>query len=167
MYFVRLHPKAQAPIRKHSTDSGFDLRALLDDGKDNAELTLSPGQIEIIPTGWGVELPEPIFFNFEGHIGLTQMYTEAQVRSRSSLSIKGLVVSNSPGTIDYGYTGEIKIILSNVSNKAHTIYQGDRIAQIVCCPVFIPETFSFSYSFSKKYREVSGRQQQGFGSTGV
>lgn len=55
-----------------------------------------------------------------------------QVRSRSGLSFKhGIVVINSPGTIDADYRGELKILLSNFSNKPYEIQDGDRIAQLV------------------------------------
>ena len=58
--------------------------------------------------------------------------TEAQIRPRSGLAAKnGITVLNSPGTIDSDYTGEIKVILINLSNEKFVVNPGDRIAQIV------------------------------------
>ena len=89
---------------------------------------------------------------------------EIQVRPKSGLSIKrGLTVLNTPGTVDYGYTGEIKVILINLSNETQIINKGDKIAQAVICPV----TQGFQVEFEKvdKINEKD-RNENGFGSTG-
>jgi dUTP pyrophosphatase len=71
----------------------------------------------MIPTGISIQLPEGC---------------EAQVRPRSGLAAKyGITVANAPGTVDADYTGEIKVILINLSNENFLINPGDRIAQMV------------------------------------
>ena len=80
-------------------------------------VTLAPMQRALIPTGIRIELPA-------GY--------EAQVRPRSGLAIKhGITVLNTPGTIDADYRGEICVILANLSDTPFTVYDGDRIAQLV------------------------------------
>lgn len=87
---------------------------------------------------------------------------ELQIRPRSGLSFKtGLMVLNSPGTIDSDYRGEIKIILGNLGEKDEVILHGDRIAQAVLAPVI-----------QGNFEEVTHvteteRGSGGFGSTGV
>ena len=104
----------QEPEYAYSTDSGFDLRA-------NETVTLEPFGRALIPTGLYLDVPERC---------------EIQVRPKSGLAIKrGLSVLNTPGTVDYGYTGEIKVIVFNFNNESQTIYKGDKIAQAVVCPV--------------------------------
>lgn len=95
--------------------AGMDLIANLDE-----PLTLKPFERVLVPTGVHIALP----------VGY-----EAQVRPRSGLAIKkGITVLNSPGTVDADYRGEIKVILVNLSNKAWTCNDGERIAQLVVAP---------------------------------
>ena len=83
--------------------------------------TIKPGETVLIPTGIVVEIPP---------------HYEGQVRSRSGLALKhGIVVLNSPGTIDSDYRGEVKIILSNSGKEEFAVRAGDRIAQLVIAPV--------------------------------
>ena len=80
-------------------------------------MLVEPFQRVAVPTGLSTALPE-------GY--------ELQVRSRSGLSFKhGIVAVNSPGTIDADYRGEIKVLLTNLSNEAYEIQDGDRVAQLV------------------------------------
>ena len=86
---------------------------------------------------------------------------EGQVRARSSLGSKGLILPHSIGTIDADYRGEIKVILINLSNKSFIVEKGLRIAQMVVCPIV-----------QAKLKEVDdlGKTERGtggFGSTGV
>lgn len=121
--------------------SGIDLRS-------TKKVVLSPLSRKVVPTGIFLEIPE-------GY--------EAQIRSRSGLALNnGVIVLNSPGTIDYDYRNEIGVILHNTHKKESFIVSiGDRIAQMVFAPVIIP-TF-------EEVEELSGteRGQGGFGSTGV
>jgi dUTP pyrophosphatase len=84
-------------------------------------LTLAPGEIKLLPTGFAVAIAP-------GY--------ELQVRPRSGLAVKhGITVVNAPGTIDADYRGEVKIGLINLSSQPFTIHRGDRIAQLVLAPV--------------------------------
>ncbi len=89
------------------------------------EVLLSPGQHLAIGTGIAIQLP-PL--------------TEAQIRPRSGLAYKyGITVLNTPGTIDEGYTGELKVILINHGQEVFQVLKGMRIAQMAITPVIRPE----------------------------
>lgn len=132
----------QEPEYAYSTDSGFDLRA-------NETVTLEPFGRALIPTGLYLDVPERC---------------EIQVRPKSGLAIKrGLSVLNTPGTVDYGYTGEIKVIVFNFNNESQTIYKGDKIAQAVVCPVAQGNQVNLVRVEEIKEKD---RNSNGFGSTG-
>ncbi len=96
--------------------SGMDVAAAVEE-----PVTLEPGDIKLVPSGFAVALP-PAY--------------ELQVRPRSGLAIKhGIAIVNAPGTIDADYRGEIKIGLVNLSREPYTINRGDRIAQLILAPV--------------------------------
>lgn len=134
------------PSHKHLDDSGMDLRANLPDG----DMTIGVGKIKLVPTGLHFELPESM---------------EIQVRPRSGLAAKhGITVLNTPGTVDRGYTGEIKIILINLGDKKFLISHGDRVAQAVISPV-ISGRWSKIIKVDKLGQ--SERGGGGFGSTGI
>ena len=134
----------QDPEYIYEGDSGFDLRANLD-----SPITLKPLERHLVPTGLYFEIPE-------GY--------EIQVRPRSGLAAKqGLSVLNTPGTVDQGYTGEVKVILVNLSNETNTINHGDRVAQAVLCPVITKRTAELKPLNNIKSTD---RGDGGFGSTG-
>ena len=140
---VKIVNTSKHDLPKYATDNaaGMDLRANL-----RSPVTLSPLQRAIIPTGLFIQL---------------ETGTEAQIRPRSGLSIKhGITVLNSPGTIDSDYTGEIKVILVNLSNEDFTISDGERIAQMI---VAKHETVKWDETVSL---EETTRGNGGFGSTG-
>ena len=116
---IRRHPHALGlPLPKVATEgsSGVDLAAAIE-----GELTIAPGQRELIPTGFSLAIPR-------GY--------EAQIRPRSGLALRyGIVVPNSPGTIDADYRGEVKVILLNAGAETFVVKRGDRIAQLVIAPV--------------------------------
>jgi len=100
--------------------AGVDLTAALDQ-----DIIIAPGRRELVPTGIKIAIPGGF---------------EAQVRPRSGLALRhGIVVPNSPGTIDSDYRGEVKVILLNAGSEAFTIRRGDRIAQLVVAPVVLPQ----------------------------
>jgi len=104
------------PAMATAGSAGCDLAAAVED-----EVVLEPGQRELIPTGFSIAVPE-------GY--------EAQVRPRSGLALKhGIVLPNSPGTIDSDYRGELKVIVMNAGSESFAIRRGDRIAQLVVAPV--------------------------------
>lgn len=112
--FARLTPTAQLPSYAHPGDAGMDLCA-------DETRTLAPGERAAISTGLTMQLPPQ---------------TEGQVRPRSGMALKfGVTVLNTPGTIDEGYRGEIKVILINHSQEPFNITPGMRIAQLVIAPV--------------------------------
>ena len=131
-------------LPKYKTDgsSGMDLTANIDSSID-----LEPGKTAIIPTGISVAIPKDF---------------EIQIRPRSGLAAKSQIsVLNTPGTIDSDYRGEIKIILINLGSKVFTVNKGERIAQMVLCPLV-----------KAKLKEVNNldetkRGTGGFGSTGL
>lgn len=171
----RLHSEAILPTRAHSTDSGLDLVACL----EVDEITLYPLERKLIPTGIAIKLPEPsIISTFQMCPEIGKQYDtpiqvlsfawqqklvyEAQVRGKSGRALKeGLSVLNSPGTIDSEYTGEVQVILVNLSNQPITIKNKQKIAQLVVCPIIIPELVEVE-ELTSADRGVSG-----FGSTGV
>lgn len=135
----RVHPNATLPTRAHEHDAGWDLHALEHD-------QLQPGETRMIRTGIAIAVPV-------GQVG--------DVRSRSGLASRNITVTNSPGTIDPGYTGEVKVLLSNRTRRRFTIEPGDRIAQLV-----------FTYTNTQPLQVVdelddSERGEAGFGSTGI
>ncbi len=108
----RLDEAAFLPAYAHGPeeDAGLDLRALED-------TVLEPGQPRAVPTGLAIELPA----GYEG-----------QVRPRSGLALRhAITLPNSPGTIDPGYRGEIRVILLNLGREPYRIARGERIAQLV------------------------------------
>ncbi|MFH1529386.1 MAG: dUTP diphosphatase [Pseudomonadota bacterium] len=113
----RLDHRVEAlPSYQTIDSSGMDLRALLD-----APLSVPPGGRCMVPTGLAFAIPS----GWEG-----------QVRPRSGLAIKkALTVLNAPGTIDADYRGEVRVILVNLGAEPVEIEPGERIAQLVFCPV--------------------------------
>ena len=111
---IRSENSLDLPLPRYMSDgaSGMDIYAAV-----AAPMLLLPGEIKLIPSGITIAIPE-------GY--------EAQIRSRSGLSLKyGIIVVNSPGTIDADYRGEINIILGNLGQAPFTVNRGDRIAQMV------------------------------------
>lgn len=108
---VRLDPDLPVPAYARPGDAGADLYTAVD-------LTLLPGERALAPTGIGVALPE-------GYVAL--------VHPRSGLALRhGVSVVNTPGTVDAGYRGEIKVLLINHDlHEPVTLRRGDRIAQLV------------------------------------
>ena len=141
--FLRLPHAGNLPLPTYATvgSAGMDISAAL-----SAPVTLAPGQPQLIPTGFCIEIPE----GFEG-----------QLRGRSGLALKhGVGLPNSPGTIDSDYRGEISVILINWSQAPYTVHFGDRIAQLVISQVVqcnIRETDALT---------PTDRGEGGFGHTG-
>ncbi len=120
----------------------MDLRAWL-----REPIVLQPGERALIPTGVYIELPP-------GY--------EAQVRPRSGIALrKGITMLNSPGTIDWDYRGEIRVLVINLSQEPQTIEDGERIAQLVVAPVV-------RVQWEQVERLAStDRNEGGFGHTGL
>jgi dUTP pyrophosphatase len=124
--------------------AGADIRACLGNGE---KMIIKPGERVLVPTGLSMEIPH-------GY--------EIQVRPRSGLSFKtGLMVLNSPGTIDSDYRGEVKVIIGNLGKNDEVINHGDRVAQLVLAPVV--QAF---YQVTNESLSETARGAGGFGSTG-
>lgn len=137
----KLHPNVNIPEYKTSGSSGLDLEAFIQN-----DLIIKPKETVLVPTGLSVAI--------EGHL-------EIQIRPRSGLAAKNkITVLNTPGTIDSDYRGEIKIILINLGDNDFVIKNGDRIAQMVICPI-IKAKFEIIDELPKTLRGEGG-----FGSTG-
>jgi dUTP pyrophosphatase len=137
------HVNSVDPIYNYDSDSGFDLFSV-------DEVHFSPFERKLVSTGLFFDIPE----NYE-----------IQVRTKSGLAIKqGLVVLNSPGTVDQGYTGEVKVILMNMNNYAITVEQGQKIAQAVLSPVVSGKWVKLIEQNKINHKE---RGENGFGSTGI
>ena len=129
------------PAYKTSGSSGMDLMAYIKN-----KITINPGKIALVPTGIAVAIPK----NYE-----------IQIRPRSGLAAnKGISVLNTPGTVDSDYRGEIKIILINLSKKSFVVKSGDRVAQMILCPV-VKAKLKVVKDLPKTIRGKGG-----FGSTG-
>lgn len=139
--FKLLHELAQAPSYAHHGDAGADLVCVED-------VSLQPGERRLVPTGVAIALPE-------GYVGL--------VHPRSGLATKnGIGIVNSPGTIDSGYRGELKICLINLDpSNTVTLPAGSRIAQLV-----IQEVTTANFIHVQELDDTE-RSDSGFGSTGI
>ena len=138
-----IHPDAVEPKYNYVTDSGFDLHSV-------EEITIEPFGRALVPTGLCFDIPKG---------------QEIQVRSKSGLAInQGLFVLNSPGTVDAGYTGEVKAIIFNTNNTPVTIKKGMKVAQGVVCPITSSEWLELT-----KVSDINekDRNSNGFGSTGI
>lgn len=125
--FKKTHERGRVPAYHSETAAGMDLHAL-------NSVTLYGESIQLIRTGISVEFPDWVgYHNEDTPIFLYNL--EAQIRARSSLARQGIVVANSPGTIDSDYRGELKILLHNTNANPFEIVEGDRIAQLVFSPV--------------------------------
>ena len=127
----------------YDSDSGFDLYS-------TDEIIIPPFGRTLVPTGVSVDLPQDF---------------EIQVRSKSGLAInQGLMVLNSPGTVDEGYTGEIKVIIFNTNNHEFKIEKNMKVAQAVIARCITGRWVKFNKVDSI---ETKDRGNNGFGSTGI
>jgi dUTP pyrophosphatase len=131
-------------IPKYETpgSSGMDVAAHIENN-----ITINPGEKALISTGFSIAIPR-------GY--------EVQIRPRSGLAAKkNITVLNTPGTIDADYRGEIKVILINHGKEKFVIENGERIAQMVVCPVIQANLEEV------KVLSETERGSGGFGSTGT
>ena len=141
---VRRLPHAEGlDLPRYATDgaAGMDLLAAV-----AAPLVIAPGERKLVPTGLQVALPE-------NH--------EWQIRPRSGLALKhGIMVANTPGTVDEDYRGEVQVILMNAGTVDFTVERGMRIAQAVLAPV------TRGHFVESLTLPETNRGEGGFGSTG-
>jgi len=136
--YKKTHKKAKMPKYSKVGDSGADLFAVED-------FVVRPGQIVLAKTGICIAMNK---------------YIEAQIRPRSGLALKGLSIVNSPGTIDSGYRGEIKVALINLGKEELKFKVGDKFAQMVFAPVLR------GHFIETKKLDETDRNSGGFGHTG-
>ena len=138
----RIGDTIELPAYASEGSAGLDLRACVD-----KELTISPGETHLIPTGLAIYIRDP------GYAGL--------IVPRSGLGHKhGIVLGNLVGLIDSDYQGQLFVSCWNRGDKAYNVTEGERIAQLVIVPV-AQVAFNQVDSF-----ETSDRGAGGFGSTG-
>ena len=137
----RLDPSVKLPEYKTSGASGMDLKAFT-----KKTINVKSKTSSLVPTGLSIAFQEDY---------------EIQIRPRSGLAAKNnITVLNTPGTIDSDYRGEIKVIIYNHGNDDFIINNGDRIAQMVLCPVIKMEL----EEVNELPKTIRG--EGGFGSTG-
>jgi len=139
---VKVVNKSDNALPQYETggSAGLDVRS-------NEDGVLEPGEFKLVKTGLFVEIPT-------GY--------EIQVRPRSGIALKyGVTVLNSPGTIDSDYRGEIGVILINHNTLPYAIIKGERIAQLVLCPVE-----KVQWLATDTLGTSTKRGEKGFGSTG-
>lgn len=171
-YLKLLHPSVNLPLYATNGAAAMDLEAYIPPGSTVTHYTenneavsgriidgfmLYPGVRALIPTGVSIKVAK-------NH--------ELQIRSRSGLSLKnGIIVANSPATIDSDYTGEIFIILRNISSVPFLVAHEARIAQAVIAPYvrLSPENTDFLCHNSPQIADIveTERGAGGFGSTGL
>ncbi len=129
------------PLKKTPGSAGYDLCSAVD-------IEIPPshraGPIRV-PTGFAIALPPGI---------------EGQVRARSGLALRGIIVANAPGTIDSDYRGPLDVILANLGPEPYGVKRGDRIAQLVIGAISDSEIVEESFDTG------TARGEGGFGSTG-
>ena len=141
----RLAHNPDLPLPAYETEgaAGMDLRAAV---PEDEPLTIRPGGRALAPTGLTIAVPAGF---------------EAQIRPRSGLALKkGITCLNTPGTVDSDYRGEVAVILANLGEEDFVIRRGDRIAQMVICPVARAQWQEV------EDLEETARGAGGFGSTG-
>jgi dUTP pyrophosphatase len=138
-----IHPDSIPPKYNYGTDSGFDLHSV-------EEVILKPFGRSLVPTGLCFDISD-------GY--------ELQIRPKSGLAInQGLTILNTPGTVDCGYTGEIKVIVFNTNPEEFIIKKGMKVGQAVLCPVVNGRWVELIQVDTIKEKD---RNSAGFGSTGI
>jgi dUTP pyrophosphatase len=133
----RLDESATLPTRAHTDDAGLDLYASVD-------VPYRPGEVVFVPTGIAVGIQR-------GFVGI--------ISGRSSLNKRGLLCAG--GVIDAGYTGEVGVVLMNLTGNHGCIQRGSRVAQMLIYAIATPKVHEVTSL------ENSARGDAGFGSTGV
>ena len=141
VHFARIHEDAEPPSQGSSLAAGWDLRTI-------QETKVLKGKSCKVKTGLKIAIPE----GYEG-----------QVRARSSLGAKGLILPNAPGTIDADYRGELMVLMTWIGEgESYSIPKGERVAQLVISPV---PSVSFIEIHEADLSDTK-RGDGGFGSTG-
>lgn len=136
-----LYKNSKLPEFANDGDAGMDVFSV-------ERKLVKSGEFELIRTGISLELPKD---------------TEIQLRPKSGLSLKhGITLINSPGTIDEGYRGEIKVVIINHGKEDFWIEEGMKIAQMVLKPIYKVNIIE-----SSEINCETQRGKNGFGSSGI
>lgn len=133
----RLTPTSRLPYKKHASDAGFDLSC-------DESFEIKPWDKKLVNTGIALTVPKG---------------TYGQIAPRSSISMKGIFIN--AGVIDRTYTGEVRILLFNMTNEVIKFTQGDRIAQLIVKKIDNPKVIECDALNNTE------RGSDGFGSTGL
>jgi dUTPase len=175
--FVQEHPKAKLPKFVDSCATGADLYAVEDvvisgtiDDKvmawGNGEYGRPvPRAISIVTLETGISIASFVFDPYDEHEVSDLLSMDIQVRARSGLASKGLIILNGVGTIDHNYRGPIKIVVANIGKGDIEIKAGDRIAQMIVSTIHQRNFVSFKF-VDKSQQTKTDRNQGGFGSSG-
>ena len=139
---IRRLPHAPAALPMYQSDGAVGMDLCL----AGIDVKLEPGERALLPTGFCIAIPS----GYEG-----------QVRARSGFALRtGVILPNAPGTIDPDYRGELKIVAMNAGKESVTIASGERVAQLIVCPVVRCKWIEV------EELSLSERGANGFGSTG-
>lgn len=133
-----LSENGKIPVKHKSDDIGFDMFSAED-------VILDPLETKLVKTNIAIELP---------------LCFEAQIRPRSGMGKKGIIITNSPGTVDTGYRGDCGVLMLNTTSVPYTINIGDRIAQMI-----ITQKPPVEFELVQELSDTS-RGANGFGSSG-
>ena len=145
--YLENYNKEWGLVSSKEGDSGYDLRAAISE-----PIILHPGERATIPNGIKTQLQSGIYGS-DIEIQISPCY--------GLVAKKGITIVNAPGTVDHSYAGQIMTILLNTGKEDFVIEPGDRISQMVVCPIYKPEIVEL-----KEVNETN-RGDNGFGSSGV
>ena len=146
LQILKMHEDVETPFYATKASAGFDLKAFI---PQEGEIVLKAGSRDKIPTGLKMVIPQGF---------------EVQIRPRSGLAFKhGISLTNTPGTIDSDYRGELQILIINHGDEDFTIKHGERVAQAVIAPVW---QANFVEINELPDEADNDRGAGGFGSTG-
>lgn len=150
--FIQSFSEKFIPSRAYASDTGLDLKAALSDN-----LVISAHKVAKIPTQVKLAIPNfPMTWLWRRLFPYVPIY-DVTIRSRSGLASKGIIVANAPATIDKNYTGEIFVLLANLTDEPFVVRPNQAIAQLVVQIALIPSS------------QINGvlREDRGFGSSDV
>jgi dUTP pyrophosphatase len=147
LQILKMDERVETPFYATKASAGFDLKAFI---PDQEEIVLKAGSRDKISTGLKMVIPQGF---------------EVQIRPRSGLAFKhGISLTNTPGTIDSDYRGELQILIINHGDEDFVIKHGERIAQAVIAPVWQANFLEITELPDESNND---RGAGGFGSTGV
>lgn len=165
LYVQKLSATAKIPVREYPTDAGADLYS-------DERVVIPPFSSRSVNTNICIDIPDPTTLLIsDPDQELTPELTltwELQVRSKSGLAKNyNLIVLNSPGTIDHGFTDNIIVVMYNASSVDYTVQPQQKIAQIILAPIVCADFTVVNAEQFLDYTSNKFRKNNGFGSTGL